>query len=153
MNGMKMTVSVVLLAAGAGLVGCASTGANKAPQGALIGSLLGAGLGAVIGHQSGETAAGAVIGAAAGGAGGYVLGNEQDKAQMQTQAALDKAELQAQASAANQAANTVVVNVTNSNGSITPVTLQRVGNEYIGPKGEHYLAVPTPEQLRQVYGF
>lgn len=149
MRAYSVKVAAVLTVAGVGLIGCASTGGNKAPQGALIGSLLGAGLGAVIGHQSGETAAGALIGGAAGGAGGYILGNEQDKAQMQAQTAAANQT----AYAASQAANTLVLNVTNSNGSITPVTLQRIGNEYIGPKGEHYLQVPTPEQLRAVYGF
>ena len=49
-------------------------------------------------------------------------------------------------------ANTLVVNIRNSNGSYTPVTLRRVGNVYVGPRGEQYLSVPTEEQLRAVYG-
>ena len=153
---MKQTIgftsAALALVMGMGVLGCA-TGPNgqmsKGSTGALLGSLAGAGLGAIIGHQSGETGEGAAIGAAVGAAGGYVLGNEQDKAQMnQAQAAT-----QAQASQALTSANTAVINVTNSNGSITPVTLQRVGNEYIGPKGEHYLGLPTAEQLKSVYGF
>jgi hypothetical protein len=51
-----------------------------------------------------------------------------------------------------QDANTVIVNITNSNGSITPVTLQRSGNVWIGPKGEQYLSIPTAEQLKPIYG-
>ena len=47
---------------------------------------------------------------------------------------------------------TTVVNITNSNGSITPVTLRRSGNLWIGPKGEQYLSIPTPEQLKPIYG-
>ena len=147
----KSTVQVVsVLLAGSALMGCASTGAsNRAPQVALVGSLLGAGLGAIIGHQSGHTAEGAAIGGALGAGGGYVVGNEQDKAELQTQS--DQA--MQTANGAYAAANTVVINVTNSNGSITPVTLQRMGSEYVGPKGERYLQIPTPDQLRSVYGF
>ena len=151
---MKRTNSVsaglVLLTAGIWLTGCATMGqSNEAPKDALLGSLLGAGLGAVVGHQSGHTAEGAAIGGALGAGGGYIVGNEQDKAQLQVQ----NAQAMQAASNANAAANTVVINVTNSNGSITPVTLQRQGNEYIGPKGERYLQLPAPEQLRSVYGF
>lgn len=148
----RKAISLILVGIGTGVIGCA-TGPNgktsKAPTGAVIGSLAGAGLGAIIGHQSGETGAGAAIGAAVGGAGGYVIGNEQDKTETNQQVAAT----QAQANAAYASANTVVVNVKNSNGSVTPVTLNRVGNEYVGPKGEHYLGVPTEEQLRPVYGF
>ena len=141
---------LVFLTAGAWLTGCATNGEmNHAGQGAVLGSLLGAGLGAVIGHQSGETGEGAAIGAAVGAAGGYVLGNEQDKTELHSEAV----QATQTANQASQMASTVTVNLTNSNGSITPVTLRRQGNEYIGPKGEHYLQVPTPEQLRSVYGF
>ena len=108
----------------------------------MVGSLLGAGLGAVIGHQSGEAGEGAAIGAAAGAVGGYLLGNEQDKVELQSETAL-----------AMQSANTVVINVKNSNGSVTPVALSRQGNVYVGPKGEYYTHLPTEEQLRPVYGF
>ncbi len=146
----SVSAGLGLLAMGIWLTGCATNGqSHNAPGGALVGSLIGAGLGAVVGHQSGHTAEGAAIGGALGAGGGYIVGNEQDKAQLQAQ----NAQAMQAASNANAAANTVVINVTNSNGSITPVTLQRQGNEYIGPKGEHYLQMPTPEQLRSVYGF
>ena len=147
MKSITHVPSVLLLTASLGLTGCATAGAgsrqtNRAVGGALLGSLAGAGLGAVIGHQSGETGEGAAIGAAAGALGGYVLGNEQDKAG-----------LQAQTDAALQTVNTVVVNVKNTNGSITPVSLRRQGNLYVGPKGEIYTGVPSEDQLRPIYGF
>ena len=153
---MRQTVGfsagVLGLVMGFGVMGCA-TGPNgqtsKASQDAVLGSLAGAGLGAIIGHQSGHTGEGAAIGAAVGAGGGYVIGNEQDKGEMNQQAAAT----QAQANAAYASANTVVINVHNSNGSITPVTLNRVGSEYVGPKGERYLSLPTEDQLRPVYGF
>ncbi len=143
--GVAMVVSLAF-------TGCATsdgTGPSSAAKTAGLGTLAGAGLGAIIGHQSGHTAEGAVIGAAAGAGGGYILGNEKDKAQTQSQ--LNAA--QAQANQATIQANTVIINVTNSNGSITPVTLTRQGNLYVGPKGEQYTSLPTEEQLRKIYGF
>ena len=130
---------------GLALTGCATsdgTGPSSAAKTAGLGTLAGAGLGAIIGHQSGHTAEGAAIGGALGAGGGYVVGNEKDKAAMQSQV-----------NAAQTQANTVIINVTNSNGSITPVTLTRQGNLYVGPKGEQYTTLPTEEQLRKVYGF
>ena len=53
---------------------------------------------------------------------------------------------------AQREANTTIVNITNSNGSITPVTLRRAGNVWIGPKGEQYMSIPTAEQLKPIYG-
>ena len=138
-----------------GLVaGCATSkdsggGMSSGAKTGGLGALAGAGLGAIIGHQSGHTAEGAAIGGALGAGGGYVIGNEKDKAQMQE----DLAAAQAQANAANAAANTVVINVHNSNGSITPVTLTRQGNIYVGPKGEQYTTLPTEDQLKGIYGF
>lgn len=129
---------------GLALTGCASdpTGPSSAAKTAGLGTLAGAGLGAIIGHQSGHTAEGAAIGAGAGAVGGYVIGNEKDRAQTQSQ--INEARAQA---------NTVIININNSNGSITPITLTRQGNLYVGPKGEQYTTLPTEEQLRKVYGF
>ena len=118
---------------------------TKAQTGAGIGALAGAGLGAIIGHQSGNAGVGALIGGAAGAGGGYLIGNEGDKKDA-------KEETQAQINAVRDEANTVVVNVANSNGSITPVILRRSGNVYIGPKGEQYTTLPTAENLKPIYG-
>ena len=43
--------------------------------------------------------------------------------------------------------------ISNSNGSKTPVKLQRRGAGYVGPKGEYYPARPTHRQLHMIYGF
>ncbi len=139
-TGLAILVCVGLMAT----MGC--TGAQK---GAGIGTLGGAAAGALIGHQSGNTGAGAAIGAGAGLLGGYIVGNEMDK--NKTQGEIDAA--RTNAAAAHAAANTVTINVTNSNGSITPVVLRRQGNVYIGPKGEQYTTLPTAAQLKPVYGF
>jgi hypothetical protein len=49
------------------------------------------------------------------------------------------------------AAETVMVQ--NSNGSKTPVRLERSGSQWKGPRGELYDSLPGNEQLRPVYGF
>ena len=143
-------VPVALLAVvGFGFAGCATSGnqqVHNAGNGAVLGGLLGAGLGAIMGHQSGHTAEGAAIGGALGAGGGYVIGNEQDKERLHQETVEG-------VQSATAVANTVVINVKNSNGSITPVTLHRNGNVYVGPKGEQYTQLPTEDQLRSVYGF
>jgi len=47
----------------------------------------------------------------------------------------------------------MVINVQNSNGSMTPVTMRQVGNQWVGPRGEYYDNLPTVGDLRGVYGF
>ncbi len=113
---------------------------TQAQTGAAVGGLGGAAIGALAGghHHAGE---GALIGAAVGAGGGYMVGNEADKKQTRQQ-------LQA----VEQQANTAVVNITNSNGSVTLVTLRRSGNVWVGPRGEQYMSMPTPEQLKPIYG-
>jgi len=44
------------------------------------------------------------------------------------------------------------VNVPNSRGGYTSVTLRRSGNGFIGPQGEYYADFPSMEQLRLMYG-
>ncbi len=48
--------------------------------------------------------------------------------------------------------NTVVVWVTNSNGSRSKVILIKEGPGFVGPHGEHYSSMPTEDQLRVLYG-
>ena len=51
------------------------------------------------------------------------------------------------------AQQTTVVNVPNTNGSYTPVTLQLASSGmYIGPQGEIYPNLPTVTQLQTMYG-
>ena len=50
------------------------------------------------------------------------------------------------------AAETVVINIPNVNGSYTPVRLVKTDSGYIGPQGELYLNRPTVDQLRVLYG-
>ncbi len=136
-----VTILIVIGASlGLALVcGCES----DAQTGALIGAGAGAGIGQAIGHNTEST----LIGAGVGGGAGYMIGNEQDKKK-------ERARTQAEIDSLRQEMNTVTVNVVNSNGSITPVTLRKQGVVYIGPRGETYPTLPTQEQLKQAgYGF
>lgn len=131
----------VIVAVVAGMLvfgGCES----QAQKGAGIGALAGAGIGALAGKHSGKTAEGALIGAAVGGGAGYILGSEKDKKQTQTQIGALQQEMQ-----------TVTVNVTNSNGSITQVALRKQGIGYVGPRGEFYDHLPIEDELKPIYGF
>jgi hypothetical protein len=109
---------------------------------AQTGALLGTGIGAGVGALAGGDTEGALIGGAVGGAAGYMLGNEGDK----QKAAADRETIR-------QEMNTIMVKVTNSNGSIIQVPVRRQGVGYVGPRGEYYDKLPTEDQLRPIYGF
>lgn len=127
---MVVVVSLGLVFVG----GCES----DAQTGAALGALAGAGIGQLAGGDTEST----LIGAAVGGGVGYMLGNEGDKKKAQ-----------AERSYLRQEMNTVVVNVTNRNGSIIQVPLRKQGVGYVGTRGEYYPVLPTEDQLRPVYGF
>lgn len=114
--------------------GCESDAQNTA----LVGSAIGAGVGALAGGDTEAT----LIGAAVGGGVGYGVGNESDKQKMRQEMTSIRAEQ-----------DSVTIWITNSNGSTTPVKLRKSGPGYIGPRGEHYTQMPTPEDLAKVYGF
>ncbi|MBF0523190.1 MAG: hypothetical protein HQL24_09065 [Candidatus Omnitrophica bacterium] len=44
------------------------------------------------------------------------------------------------------------INIPNSKGGYTSVTLRRSGNGFVGPQGEFYPTYPSVEQLRVMYG-
>ena len=47
---------------------------------------------------------------------------------------------------------TIIINVPNSRGGFTPVTLREHKDGYLGPQGEYYKGHPTVEQLKTLYG-
>jgi hypothetical protein len=47
--------------------------------------------------------------------------------------------------------SSTVVWMNNSDGSQTPITLQKQGSSYIGPAGEKYAGLPSEEQLKLLY--
>ena len=146
MNKHTLLKTAVVVVAGGMMMGCASPAYQENQSTfnqAAIGAAIGAVAGGVIGNNShgafgnGE---GAVAGAALGALLGGTMGHQNDR-------------VNAQMGAVTEMASTVVINVQNSNGSYTPVTLRRAGNQYIGPRGEYYSALPTEAQLKVAYGF
>ncbi len=142
---MKRQITSVIMAISmfAGLLitaGCET----KAQSGALIGT----GVGALAGQAIGGNTTGTLIGAGAGAVGGYLVGRHMDKSDEKKE---DKAAQEAKA--AQAAAETETVWVTNTNGSQIPVKLTKDGAGFIGPRGERYDTMPTQDQLRSVYGF
>jgi hypothetical protein len=139
-------VAVCMLAA----AGCATAPAGRnTAGGAGLGALLGAGAGAVAGNNIDglSKTEGAVAGALVGGLLGGVMGNQKDAMVQQNESVNQRM------NAMGQEMNTTVVNVTNTNGSTTPVVLHKSANQWLGPRGELYPNLPTPDQLRPVYGF
>ena len=128
-------LTLTLILTGLFIVGCETQGQS----GALIGSGVGAGVGALASRGS---AAGTLIGAAVGCGAGYIVGNEGDKQQQRQQMQNMQYET-----------NSALVNIHNSNGSISTVRVTRSGTGYIGPRGEFYDHLPTEAELRPVYGF
>ncbi|MFT5498560.1 MAG: hypothetical protein ACI9TH_003975 [Kiritimatiellia bacterium] len=123
-------------------------GVNNALAGGGLGALAGAATGAIAGNniKGISKTEGAVAGAIVGGLLGTAIGNNRDTANRQN------ADLSARIDATNQQANSTVINVTNSNGSYTPVVLHRNGNGWVGPRGEMYNTLPTESQLKGIYG-
>jgi hypothetical protein len=148
-NSVIMLMTVVMSLGMTFVCGCES----DAQTGALIGTAAGAGIGQAIGHNT----EGTLIGAGVGGGAGYMIGNEGDK--KKTKAEIESLrqenmQLRQETAQTQQQISTVTVNIMNSNGSITPVTLRQQGVVYIGPRGETYPTMPTQEQLKQAgYGF
>jgi hypothetical protein len=133
-NLVTIMLIVVMSLSSIFVVGCQS----DAQVGTAIGALAGAGIGQLAGGDTEAT----LIGAAVGGTAGYLLGNESDK----EKARAEREDLR-------QDMNTVLVKVTNSNGSIIQVPLKKRGVGYVGTRGEYYETLPTEDQLRPVYGF
>jgi hypothetical protein len=135
---INRTITITMVAAQMlGLLiisGCQS----GAQTGTALGGLAGAGVGQLAGKDTKSTLIGAAVGAGAG----YIFGNESDKRKTQNQMY-----------AMNNEINSQIVNVTNSNGSVIQVKLQRQGVGWVGTRGEYYAKIPSEDQLRPVYGF
>jgi hypothetical protein len=109
-------------------------------------ALFGALVGVIVGHQSNEDGEGAAVGAAVFGVGELL--NQLDN--------LDHAPKEKERESKGNVSGCkeiYVIQVHNSNGSITPVEIEKKGDLFIGPKGEQYEQLPTEEQLKPVYGF
>ena len=138
----KTPIIVALIVSSLLLSGC-----NEGLRGSNIygASLGGALVGGIVGYQSHEEGEGAAIGAAICGIGELLsqLDDLKDK---------DKEHGDDHDDDDNGCKEIFVIQVHNSNGSITPVEVEKQGDTYIGPKGEQYEQLPTEEQLK-IYGF
>jgi len=130
MSGLAVVITMIGILA----VGCETQGQS--------GALIGTGVGAGVGALAGGSTEGTLIGAAVGGGAGYIIGNEGDKKQQKREMSSLRGEM-----------NSELVNIRNSNGSISTVRVSRSGVGYIGPRGEYYDHLPTEAELRPVYGF
>jgi hypothetical protein len=112
-------------------------------------AVIGAVVGGIVGHQSDETEAGVAVGATLFGVGAALA--EMDKHP-------HTPSKEAHEALGNNRDNeegireTYIIEIHNSNGSITPVKIRRKGSVYIGPNNERYDELPTEEQLRPIYG-
>lgn len=106
-------------------------------------AIKGAIIGGIIGYQSHEEGEGAAIGATLFGVGELLCQIDEYN---------DREEKEAKSGHNDKIKEIYIVQVHNSNGSITPVELTKEGNIYIGPKGEQYEKLPTEEDLKS-YGF
>ncbi|MFH1717411.1 MAG: hypothetical protein ABIF19_08685 [Planctomycetota bacterium] len=139
MRPAKWTSAVVVVVVALALAlsgGCAGMKGSEIYGKALGGALVGG----IIGYQSGEATAGALIGAAIVGVGEFLHQADQ----------LEKK--QAKEGCQDGCGEKIIVEVHNSNGSVTQVVLKKKGDAYIGPKGERYEELPDEEQLKPVYG-
>ena len=143
---MKSYIQILITLGLIALIAYGCTAGPGEQRQTATGALIGAGAGAIAGNniKGVSTTEGAVAGAVIGGLIGNTTGKQQDQVNAQ----------QAQINAIQAEQNRSVVHITNSNGSMTPVVLHRVGQgQWQGPKGEIYNTLPGPEQLKTVYGF
>ena len=153
------SIGFVVLGTMVWLAGCESdTGTS-----ALIGGAVGAGAGQLIGGDTKSTVIGGAIGAGAGYAYEEWIKDDNGNGELNGDREVldeDVAEPVEEAPPPRydedygvNAENTVVVDVTNTDGSTTPVRLVRQGDVWVGPRGEQYQTFPTQEQLRVRYGY
>ena len=143
---IKTSVTIVLIVSLVlSLCGCGSENQKHSDSGLELSHIYGAALGGaliggIIGYQSDETGEGVALGAAIIGV-GELLRQTDRLAQKEREKKLNEKEVEH-----------IIINIHNSNGSITPVELWRDGSAYIGPKDERYEELPTEEQLKPIYG-
>jgi len=142
----KTSVTIILIVSLLlNLCGCCSENQSNGDNGLKLSPIYGAALGGaliggIIGYQSDETGEGVAVGAAVLGVGEFL--RQVDELARKEREHEDEDECE----------EPVVIEIHNSNGSITPVKLKKEGSAYIGPKGERYEELPTAEQLKPVYG-
>ena len=133
-----LAVSLILALSGCCEENCKDDGKPLRLSPIYSSAIGGAIIGGLIGHQSDEPGEGAAIGATLFGITQLFIeiDNQHKKCEHENE----------------DECKNIVVEIHNSNGSISPVKLKREGDFYIGPKGERYKEIPTEEQLKPIYG-
>ena len=72
--------------------------------------------------------------------------------QLAEAAAAPQAQPAQQSTAVEDVGDSVIINVPNSSGGFTPVTLVKTDAGYLGPQGEYYPDHPTVAELKVLYG-
>lgn len=146
---------MVMVVSGMFFTGCQDH--SRGTTGALLGAGAGTGIAAIAGADTPTMLA---IGAGSGLL-GHVIGEELDRTAQSKhvpgsgQGNRKTAQTGRKQSWQGQEMNTVIVNVHNSDGSITQVRLTRDGAGYRGPRGDFYKdGIPSGEKLRRAgYGY
>ncbi|MEM9480172.1 MAG: YMGG-like glycine zipper-containing protein [Verrucomicrobiota bacterium] len=119
------------------IVAMAFTSCQTTGSGALVGAGAGAGIGAIVGNNSSlGSGTGAAIGAGVGALVGGSHGRQNE-----------------QINSLRHQQNVHTVNVPNSDGSYTPVHLQRTAGGWQAPGGEVYPNIPSSRTLSRRYGY
>jgi hypothetical protein len=136
----KTPVIVALVASSLLLCGCnEELELHPIYQQAITGAIVGG----IIGYQSHEEGEGAALGAAILGVGELLQQIDKNK----------RPEKEYEEEDIEGFKEVFIIQVHNSNGSVTPVEIEKRDEMYFGPKGEMYEQLPTEEQLKPVYGF
>jgi hypothetical protein len=136
----KTPVIVALVASSLLLCGCnEELELHPIYQQAITGAIVGG----IIGYQSHEEGEGAALGAVILGVGELLEQIDKNK----------RPEKEYTEENIEGFKEVFIVQIHNSNGSVTPVEIEKRDDMYYGPKGEMYEQLPTEEQLKPVYGF
>jgi len=141
----KTSVTIILIVSLVlSLCGCGSENHSHNSNGLKLSpiyesALWGALIGGIVGYQSDEPGEGAAIGAAIFGVGELLKQSDRHNKEKEHKHK-------------DECVEEVVIEIRNSNGSITSVKFKKEDSIYIGPKGERYEQLPTEEQLKPVYG-
>jgi hypothetical protein len=139
---ISLAVTIIISASG-----CSS---GKGPGSHIFNAaVIGGVVGGIVGHQSDETEAGIAVGATLFGVGAALA--EMDKQHHPPSKEAHEG-ISDNKQHEESIRETYIIEIHNSNGSVTPVKIRRKGSVYIGPNNERYDELPTEEQLRPVYG-
>lgn len=129
--------------------GCQDIEVSEVYNKALFGALVGV----IVGHQSDEDGAGAAVGATIFGVGELLEQIDANKTSREVSHYHETCDEVSDPAPVLSQGDKITIHITNSNGSTTPVELNRKDGFYVGPKDELYQELPTEEQLKAIYGF